>query len=224
MHNALISVREMAMAEPRWSIKGPHVVNCNCEYGCPCQFNALPTYRTCVAIAAWKIEEGHFGDTRLDGLCAVNIWAWPGAVHEGDGSMLSVIDVRADAAQRKALAAILQGEEAEPGAVMLQIYRSMCAVYHEPQFEPIAFEIDVEGRTASLKVPGLIETVVEPIRNPVTGALHRARIDLPMGKEYHLSEVASGSTRAGGPVPLRFANRHAHLVYNTITSAGPLAA
>ena len=103
------------MPELRWSIKGPHVVNCNCAYGCPCQFNALPTYRSCVAIAAWQIEEGHCGDTRLDGLCAVNIWAWPGAVHEGDGSMLSVIDVRADAAQRKALAAILQGEEAEPG-------------------------------------------------------------------------------------------------------------
>jgi hypothetical protein len=132
--------------------------------------------------------------------------------------------VRADAAQRKALAAILQGEEAEPGAVMLQIYRSMCAVYHPPRFEPIELEIDVEGRAARLAVPGMIETVVEPIRNPVTGALHRARIDLPMGKEYQLSEVASGTTRAGGPVPLRFADRHAHLVYNTMTSAGPMAA
>jgi hypothetical protein len=214
----------MAMSELHWSITGPHVVNCNCNYGCPCQFNALPTYRACLAIAGWKIEEGHLGDTRLDGLSAINIWAWPGAVHEGDGSMLSIIDVRADEAQRKALAAILQGEEAEPGAVMLQIYRSMCIVCYEPRFEPIELEIDVEGRTARLEVPGLIETVVEPIRNPVTGAIHRARIDLPMGKEYHLSEIASGTTTAGGPVPLRFANRHAHLVYNTLTSAGPLAA
>jgi hypothetical protein len=212
------------MSERHWSIKGSHFVNCNCNYGCPCQFNALPTYRACLAIAGWKIEQGHFGDTRLDGLSAVNIWAWPGAVHEGDGSMLSVIDVRADEAQREALAAILQGEGAEPGAVMLQIYRAMCIVYYEPRFEPIELEIDVEARTARLEVPGLIETVVEPIRNPVTGANHRARIDLPMGKEYHLSEIASGTTRAGGPVPLRFADRHAHLVHNTLTSAGPLAA
>lgn len=63
------------MSALHWSIKGPHVVNCNCDYGCPCQFNALPTYRSCMAIAAWNIEEGHFGKTRLDGLCAVNIWA-----------------------------------------------------------------------------------------------------------------------------------------------------
>jgi hypothetical protein len=212
------------MSGTDWSIKGPHVVNCNCDYGCPCQFNALPTYRACVAISAWRIEEGHFGDTRLDGLRAVNIWAWPGAVHEGDGSMLSVIDVRADPAQRKALAGILQGEGAEPGTIMLQIYRSMCSVYHEPRFEPIELEIDVEDRTARLEVPGLIETTVEPIRNPVTGAVHRARIDLPMGKEFHFGEVASGSTKVGGPVPLRFAKRHAHLVYNTMSSGGPLAA
>ena len=68
-----------------WSIKGPHFVNCNCDYGCPCQFNALPTYRTCLAVVAWQIDEGHFGDVRLDGLCAINTYAWPGAVHEGDG-------------------------------------------------------------------------------------------------------------------------------------------
>ena len=57
----------------------------------------------------------------------------------------------------------------------------------------------------------------------MTGAEHRARIDLPLGKEYHLAEVASGTTRATGAVPLRFANRHAHLVYNAMTSKGPVA-
>ena len=63
------------MAGVAWNIKGPHVVNCNCDYGCPCQFNALPTYRSCLALAAWKIEKGHYGDIRLDGLHAVNTWA-----------------------------------------------------------------------------------------------------------------------------------------------------
>jgi len=94
------------MAAIDWSIKGPHFVNCNCDYGCPCQFNALPTYRTCLAVVAWQIEEGHFGDVPLDGLRAVNTYAWPGAVHEGDGSMQSIIDARADQRQRAALTAI----------------------------------------------------------------------------------------------------------------------
>ncbi len=32
-----------------WAIKGREFANCNCSYGCPCQFNALPTDGTCKA-------------------------------------------------------------------------------------------------------------------------------------------------------------------------------
>jgi hypothetical protein len=55
----------------------------------------------------------------------------------------------------------------------------------------------------------------------VTGAEHRARIELPFGKEFHSAEVASGTTMARGAVPLAFTKSHAHLVYNAMTSAGP---
>ncbi len=203
-----------------WSIEGPHLVNCNCDYGCPCQFNARPTDGTCRAVVAWRIDRGHFGDVRLDGLHAVNTYAWPGRIHEGKGTMQSIIDERANEAQRRALAAILQGEGAQAGAVMLAIYRAMCSTYHEPLFRPIRLEIDVAGRTATLSIPGVLDTVVEPIRNPVTGAPHRARIDLPLGKEFHLAEVASGRTRATGVIPLAFEQSHAHLVHNRLTSEG----
>jgi len=42
----------MTMIE--WSIEGPHFANCNCDYGCPCQFMALPTDGTCKAVAGWR--------------------------------------------------------------------------------------------------------------------------------------------------------------------------
>ena len=203
-----------------WSIEGPHFVNCNCDYGCPCQFNARPTDGTCRAVVAWRIDNGHFGDTRLDGLNAVNIYAWPGAIHEGNGSMQSIIDERASDTQRTALVAILQGEGADPGAVMLQIYRTMCATAHEPLYKPIHLDIDIAERTARLSIPGLVDSAVEPIRNPVTGAPHRARVDLPFGKEFRLAEVASGRTQATGVIPLELANTHAHLVHNRLTSTG----
>ena len=208
------------MPNSDWSIQGPHFANCNCDYGCPCQFNARPTDGTCRAIAAWRIDEGHFGDIRLDGLYAINTYAWPGAIHEGNGSMQSIIDERATEEQRKALVMILQGEGAAAGAVMLQIYRSMCSTVFEPLFRPIRLEIDIGERTAQLTVPSLVESVVQPIRNPVTGAVHRARIDLPFGKEFQLAEVASGKTRATGSVKLDFTNSHAHLVDNRLTSEG----
>jgi hypothetical protein len=209
------------LPDPTWSIRGVHFANCNCDPGCPCQFNSLPTKGDCRAIIAWKIDEGWFGDVRLDGLLAINTYAWPGAVHQGDGQLQSIVDERASPAQRKALVAVLQGEGAEPGANMLGIYRSMCSTVHEPLFLPIELAADIEGRTARLRVPGVVDTTVEPIKNPVTGALHRARIDLPMGKEFNMAEVAKGTTKATGKVPLAFADSHAHLVYNAMTSSGP---
>jgi len=208
------------MTDTTWSIQGPHFVNCNCDYGCPCQFWGRPTDGTCRAMAAWRIDEGHCGETRLDGLCAINTWAWPGPIHEGHGSMQSIIDERASEPQRRALVAILQGKGADPDSVMLQIYRAMCETVYEPLFLPIRLEVDVRERTARVSVPDVLETSLEPIKNKVTGALHRARIDLPLGKEFTLAEVASGTTRATGRIRLDFANTHAHLVENRLTSQG----
>jgi hypothetical protein len=42
-----------------WSIRGPEFVNCNCAYGCPCQFDALPTNGDCRAITSMRIDEGY---------------------------------------------------------------------------------------------------------------------------------------------------------------------
>ena len=203
-----------------WSITGPHVANCNCDYGCPCQFVALPTDGTCRAVTGWRIDKGHYEDVKLDGLVVVTTYGWPGPIHEGGGSMQSIIDERADDAQRKALTSILQGDEAEPGSTMIAIYRAMCDTVHDPLFMAIELEIDIAARTARINVAGIVETVVEPLRNPVTGAEHSAQIGLPNGKEFNLAEVASGTTRATGMVPLEFTASHAHMVSNTLTSRG----
>ena len=63
-----------------WEIHGMEVGNCNCAYGCPCQFNALPTHGHCRAIAFARIDEGYFGGAKLDGLRdgACGNLAWPG--------------------------------------------------------------------------------------------------------------------------------------------------
>ncbi len=211
------------MADVAWSIRGNHFVNCNCDYGCPCQFNAPPTDGTCRAVIAWQIEEGHCGDVRLDGLFAVNTYGWPGPIHKGNGEMQSIIDERATEEQRRALISVLQGEGAAPATIMLQIYRAMSPNVHEPLFRAIELTMNVDGRTAQLRVPGLLETTIEPIKNPVTGMEHRARIDLPFGKEFHHAEVASGTTKGTGAVRLEFTKKHAHLVHNAMTSAGPAA-
>ena len=83
-----------------WEIKGRELANCNCAYGCPCQFNALPTYGTCEAAVGYEIDQGHYGDIKLDGLRVGATYKWPGAVHEGNGEYKIYIDEKADPQQR----------------------------------------------------------------------------------------------------------------------------
>ena len=87
---------ERVIAYIDWRVRGPEIANCNCDWGCPCQFNALPTRGNCRAMTAMRIDEGHFGDVSLSGLGWVGMFAWPKAIHEGGGEALVVIDERAD--------------------------------------------------------------------------------------------------------------------------------
>ena len=69
------------MAKASWSITGEEIGSCNCAWGCPCQFNALPTSGRCEAFAAWRIDKGFFRDTSLDGVVFASVFWVPGAVH-----------------------------------------------------------------------------------------------------------------------------------------------
>ena len=65
------------MSETKWTIHGREFANCNCSYGCPCQFNALPTYGNCWAVVGIQIDNGHHGDVNLDGLKLAGIFKYP---------------------------------------------------------------------------------------------------------------------------------------------------
>ena len=185
-----------------WEIKAKEFANCNCAYGCPCQFNALPTNGNCEAVVALEIEQGHYGAIVLDGLRMGGVFQWPGAVHEGHGKCQPFVDVRADEKQREALLKIMSGQDTEPMATMFAVYFSTLEKVYDPIFAPIEFEVDVEGRKGRYDVPGVVEAHGEPIKNPVTGAEHRARIDLPHGFEYEIAEIGSGTSKTHGKIGL----------------------
>ena len=185
-----------------WEIKGREFGNCNCDYSCPCQFNALPTHGDCEASVAYEIDEGHFGDVKLDGLRMAGIYHWDGPVHKGGGEVQLIVDERADEQQRDAMLKIMMGEETEEMATMWAVYAAMCTTFHEPLVKPIDLEIDIENRTGRVSIPGVVETTGEPIRNPVTGKIHRARIDIPYGFEFEIAEIGSASTKAVGAIKL----------------------
>jgi hypothetical protein len=204
-----------------WEIKGTELVNCNCAYGCPCQFNALPTHGNCIGIGAFQIASGHHGDVQLDGLRAIGVFRWPGPIHEGHGEGAVIVDKRANEAQRQALLRILSGEDTEPGKTVWNVFASTMERVHDPLFEAIEMSVDVDARRGRVKTGnGLIEMAAEPIRNPVTGAEHRARIDLTDGFEYTLAEMGSGSSRVGGPISFNLEGSYAQLAHIHLNQNG----
>src|SRR5712692_7759672 len=40
------------------------------------------------------IREGYYGETRMDGVRFVRAFSWPGAIHEGNGTRLLIVDER----------------------------------------------------------------------------------------------------------------------------------
>lgn len=208
------------MTAVKWTIKGQEFVNCNCSYGCPCQFNGLPTHGFCQAVGGFQILEGHHGDVKLDGLNFVGIFRWPGPIHEGKGEGCVVLDERATPEQRNAILRIVSGQDTEPGATIFQVFSTTFEKLHDPIFAPIHFEVDVDQRRAKLRVPGITEGRGEPIRNPITGVEHRARIDLPNGFEYSLAEIGRGWSKATHPLTVELSDTYGQFARIHLTESG----
>jgi len=214
-----------AFAMTYWEFTGRELANCTCEYGCNCQFNALPDKGHCYAVAAVQVDQGKHGETVLDGLKMVGIFKWPGPVHEGNGEAIAIVDERADAAQRDALLKIMSGQDTDPFATMFAVFSSTLTTMHEPVFAPIDFEVDVDGRRGRLSIDGYVEMNGEPIRNPVTGAESRPQIVLPDGFEYEVANIGSGSSHTtGGPMQLQIDSKYAQFANLHLSSHGVVRA
>lgn len=208
------------MTSISWDIRGPEFSNCNCAWGCPCQFNAPPTDGTCKAVFGMRIDEGHFGGTRLDGLCWAATLSWPGAIHMGNGACQFVIDERANDAQRHGLGEIVHGRETLAGVTHFQVFASTMSHVHDPLFLPIEFEANVDECRARLVVPGVIESVGMPMKSPFGDKDHRVRVSLRDGFDYSEAEFGSGSTKTMGVMKMEFQESYGQFAYIRLNQNG----
>lgn len=179
----------------QWMIKGTGYVNCNCAYGCPCQFSSASTHGFCQAVANASIEEGYFNDIKLDGLGLVYLANWPGEIAEGNGRCQVIIDEQASDDQREALRKIAHGESTAPGATHFAVFATTMSEFLETLYAPIDISIDVDARKASVNVAGLVTSSGTPCISPFDGSDVRSGIHLPNGFEYTYAEMGSGTSK-----------------------------
>ncbi|MDE2300927.1 MAG: DUF1326 domain-containing protein [Sphingomonadales bacterium] len=203
-----------------WKIRGRELANCNCEYGCNCQFGGLPDKGCCQAVFAMAIDEGFHGETDLSGLNIAAVFRWPGAIHEGRGECAAFVDERASPAQRQSILTIMTGGDTDPFATVFAVFASTIETMHEPQFLPIAFAVDVEGRRGHLHIADRVEMSGVPIRSPVNGAQVRAQIRLPEGFEYEVAEIGSGTSRSIAPMQLEHTATYGQFAHLHLDSHG----
>ena len=204
-----------------WYIEGIEFTNCNCAYGCPCQFEADPTDGTCRGFEVIHIYKGHFEKLDFSGLNVALFYAWPGLISEGKGELQVVIDENANMEQRIALETVLQGKETEEGATHWWVYRAMSDTVHPTLFKPIVYNVDMEAVTARVSIPGVLESTGSPIRPDHTGdPVHRAQIVLPRGMEFQVAEMGSASAKTGSESAVELNLKESYGQWNILRHSG----
>src|SRR5688572_20677635 len=202
---------------PKWNMKADYVETCNCDYGCPCNFNGFPTYGFCRAIVLFHIRTGSYGDIKLDGLDVVQAASWPKAIHEGNGTVQLFITRKANKEQRDAIVTIFSGKAKGDG--QFQIFAGTFKYVLEPQFVDLSVKID--GKKSTFSVPGMIDVQIESFTNPVTGEEQDTRIQLPNGFIFKLAEAAKSKIMRILSPNLNFDDSGKNAFYANVEYKGP---
>jgi len=165
----------MSTVPAQWSLNGSVLIACNCDWGCPCNFNALPSKGHCEGGWTWHVDRGNVDDTSLDGLSFSIYCKWPGAIHHGNGEAVIFVDDRADARQRDAIHALVSGKFGGPWGTLAWTWPTI----HGPK--AAKFEKEINGLHSRLRIGESVVIDATPIKNPVSGVEAHPSIVLPQG-------------------------------------------
>ena len=166
---------------PTWTFKADYVETCNCDYGCPCNFNGFPSNGFCRALVLFHIGSGNYGDTRLDGIDVICAYSWPKAIHEGNGTAQLFISKNTSNEQRNPIISIFSGQAKGEGPFTL--FAGTIKFFLEPQFVDI--QVDIDGKKSSFSVPGIIDVQSEALLTLLQG---KNKI-----QKYNYPKVLSGN-------------------------------
>ena len=163
------------MTATPWNISATWVEACNCDYGCPCNFNGFPTRGNCEGVVGFRVHSGRHGETSLDGVTVLVAAYWPKAIHDGNGKARIFIDESAKQPQVDAIVRIMTGQD---GGMPWEILAPTLTELDGPHLAPITF--DEKGEKTRFAVAD-IDVQLTPFTNPVTGEEHTVHTVLPTG-------------------------------------------
>jgi hypothetical protein len=159
----------------KWDMKGEILGACNCDWGCPCSFDANPTQGWCEGGYLWHVDQGHFGTTPLAGLT----FAWyghaPQAMHLGNVTWVVAVDDKATPGQRQALGKLAEGKAGGPWTIFMAVASKRTGPHYVP------FKLSLDGLNSKASAPGFMDLELGPILNPVTGDPEELYLDKPTG-------------------------------------------
>jgi len=136
---------------------------CSCATTCPCNFGSDPTPLPCEVVIGWRIQDGNYGNTRLDGLSVVLYGRIPANVFLGNWTVGVYLDQRASQPQAQALGDIFAGNAGGWPAMLSSLIGNLLP----PKQVPIQFQT-VDGEH-NITIPGLLEVGSERVPNPLPG-------------------------------------------------------
>jgi hypothetical protein len=172
-----------------YHLKGILLGACNCDWGCPCNFEVAPSYGFCEGGYVWHVQEG-----RCDGVSLAGVtFAWcghsPGPLHQGNLTAFYCIDDRTESPQRGALEKLIVKT---PDAVPFGIFMSLTSDFLGVRYAKVEAKFD--GVRSRVRIQGLYELELTPMKNPVTGENEPATLLKPNGFTSKHQELCTTST------------------------------
>lgn len=160
----------------RYDITLDQIESCNCPPNCPCQFGELPTHTSCEFLIGFRVQKGSVGQVKLDGAKFVVMAHYPGAIHQGNGSVVLFVDEGMSDPQVGALAEVLTGKH---GGMPWEALAATVGSLDGPV--RVKLDMTVDGTRSRFRVPGVMELQQTPITNSVSGADHEVHVTYPRG-------------------------------------------
>jgi hypothetical protein len=148
------------MSDIEWRLRGDYFETCNCDYLCLCQETkgqGVPTEGDCIAPLFFQIETGNHGAVTLDGLGFAIMIHTPGPMADGGWTVGLIVDARASAEQRDALAVIGRGDAGGVPARLALVTEEFAGI----EYLPIRFE--KSGMNRSVEIGGALDQAIEGV-------------------------------------------------------------